>query len=119
MLLRRYIALSKLPLNSLAPVRKRLPMAAEVKSNVEDGGRARLRTSMLMRFRKDRISSFFADGMPRQIGDVPETISYHSDCASAEEVLLRRWLNRCAMAERSGEGGSVGMSRTRRPTWYQ
>ena len=60
MLPRRYIALSKLPLNKRAPVRNRFPTLAEVKSKVEDGGLARLRISRFRRLKNERINSFFA-----------------------------------------------------------
>jgi hypothetical protein len=69
---------SKLPLNSLAPVKKRLPTLAEVKSKVEVGGRDRLRISRLRRLKKERISCFFEDGMEDHIGEMPATMDCHS-----------------------------------------
>jgi hypothetical protein len=80
---------SKLPLNNLAPVRKRLPTLAEVKSNVDEG-LDRFRISRFSRLKKDRINSVFADGMPCQRSAVPETINCHSADASMAEVDDRR-----------------------------
>lgn len=78
MLPRRYIALSKLPLKSRAPVRNRLPTLAEEKSKVDEGGRARLRISRLSRLKKDLISSFFAGVIDFHRDDVPSTMASHS-----------------------------------------
>src|SRR5277367_6200358 len=103
---------SKLPLKRRAPVRNRLPILAEVKLKVEIGGRERFRISRLRRLKKDRISSFFAGGMACQRRLVPETIACHSAAASRSLVEERRWLKSAAIAMRSVDGGSVGMSRT-------
>lgn len=78
MLLSRYIALSKLPLKSRAPVRNKLPTLAEEKSKVDDGGRARLRISRLRRLKNDLMSSFFAGVIDLHSADVPSTIASHS-----------------------------------------
>ena len=72
------MALSKLPQKIRAPVRNRLPTAAEVKSKVEVGGRDRLRISRLSVLKNDLISSFLANEIPFHSGDVPSTIVYHS-----------------------------------------
>lgn len=78
MLLRRYMALSKLPLKSRAAVKNRLPTLAEVKSKVDEGGLARLRISMFKRLKNERINSFFAGVTNFHRSDVPLTIEYHS-----------------------------------------
>jgi hypothetical protein len=78
MLPRRYIALSKLPLNKRAPVKNKLPTLAEVKSKVEEGGLARLRISRFSRLKNERISSLFAGVMVFHNGDVPSIMDSHS-----------------------------------------
>lgn len=72
------MALSKLPQKMRAPVRNRLPTAAEVKSKVEIGGRERLRISRFRVLKNDLMSSFLADEIPLHNGDVPSTMVYHS-----------------------------------------
>lgn len=57
------MAASKLPVNSLAPVRKRFPILAPEKSNLLVGLR-RFRISRLMELRMLRMSSFLGDEMP-------------------------------------------------------
>jgi hypothetical protein len=106
---------SKLPLKRRAPVRKRFPTLAEVKSKVEVGGRERLRISRLRRLKKDRMSCFLEEGIKDQSGEVPDTRDCHSAEAAWEETDERRWLKRLAMAVRSVDLGCVGMRRTRRP----
>lgn len=96
---------SKLPLNRRAPVRKRFPTLAEVKSKVDVGGRERLSISRLRRLKKDRINCFFEEGIKDQSGEVPETRDCHSVEAVCEEVEDRRWLKRLAMAVRSVDFG--------------
>lgn len=92
-----------------------MPTEAEAKSKVEDGGRARLRISRFSRLKKERINSRFAGVMRVQRGEVPETMAWNSLSARVEDVVLRRWLKREAMADRSDVGGEGGMRRTRRP----
>ena len=96
-------------------MRKRLPTAALVKSKVEVGGRERFKISRLTELKKDRISSFLAREIPFQRGDVPSTMAYQSCRASADEDEESRWLKMFVMADRSDEGGLVGIIRTRRP----
>jgi hypothetical protein len=55
-----------------------LPTLAEVKSKVDDGGRARFRISRFKRLKKERMSSFFAGVMAFQISEVPSTMESHS-----------------------------------------
>ncbi len=69
---------SKLPLNRRAPVRKRLPTLAEVKSKVEVGGRERLRISRLRRLKKERMSCFLEEEIRDHKGEVPDTRDCHS-----------------------------------------
>ena len=83
------MALSKLPLNRRAPVRKRLPTLAEVKSKVDDGGRARFRISRLRRLKNERMSSFFAGVIACQMFDVPSTMESHSAWAMAASTDSR------------------------------
>lgn len=106
---------SKLPLKSLAPVRKRLPTLADVKSKVERGGRDRLRISRLRRLKNERMSCFLEEGIEDQSGEVPAIRDCHSSDAAWAELEDRRWLKRLVMAVRSLDAGSVGMRRTRRP----
>jgi len=54
------MALSKEPMNNLAPVRKRFPTLADWKLKTLDG-RARLTISRLMVLMMDLISSLFSD----------------------------------------------------------
>ena len=110
---RRYIALSKLPVNNLAPVRKRFPTEADWKLKTEEG-RARFTISRLMVLRKERISSRVEEGMEVQRGCVASTIESHSLRASVEEEE-RRWLKKILIAVFSAEVGSSGIRRTRRP----
>ena len=114
MLLRRYTALSKLPLKRRAEVRNRFPTLADVKSKVDDGGLARLRISMFKRLKNERINSFFAGVTNFHISEVPLTIEYHSSCAS-EACVERRWLKIALMADRSEFGGESGIRRTSLP----
>lgn len=108
------MALSKLPLNSRAPVRKRLPTLAEVKSKVDEGGRARLRISRFSKLKNERINSFFAGVMDFQSSEVPSTIDCHAPwAATASEGS--RWLNRVLIAARSEFGGESGIRRTSLP----
>jgi hypothetical protein len=72
------MALSKLPLKSRAPVRKRFPTLADVKSKVDEGGRARFRISRFNMLKKERISSFLAGVMESHNLEVPSTIESHS-----------------------------------------
>lgn len=71
------MAASKLPVKRRAPVRKRLPTEADWKLKIEEG-RARLVISMLIVFKKDRMSSFLAEEMADHKGWLPSTISNHS-----------------------------------------
>lgn len=114
MLPSRYMALSRLPLKRRAPVKNRLPTLAEVKSNVEDGGLARLRISMLRRFKKERISSLFAGDIASHKGDVPSTMEYHSACAVLTDGA-KRWLKNVLSAALSECGGHSGIRRTSLP----
>jgi hypothetical protein len=83
------MALSKLPLKRRAPVKNRLPTLAEVKSNVEVGGRALFKISRFKRLKNARINSFFAGVMDFHISDVPSTIDCHSSCAAIALELSR------------------------------
>lgn len=108
------MALSKLPLKRRAPVRKRLPTLADVKSKVEEGGRARLRISRFSKLKNERISSFLAGVMVFQSSEVPSTIDCHAPwAATASEGS--RWLNRVLIAARSEFGGESGIRRTSLP----
>jgi hypothetical protein len=111
------MALSKEPLKSRAPVRKRFPTLAAEKSNVDAGGRARLRISRLSRLKKERMSSFLAGVIDFQTVDVPSTMASHSAWAEASVGSL--WLKRDLMAARSEFGGDGGIRRTRRPGWRE
>lgn len=108
------MALSKLPLNSRAPVRNRFPTLAEVKSKVDAGGRARLRISRFSRLKNERISSFFAGAMDFHKSEVPSTMECHSAWA-AEASAGSRWLKSALMAPRSEYGGESGIKRTSLP----
>lgn len=108
------MALSKLPLNSRAAVKKRFPTLAEVKSKVDDGGRARFRISRFNTLKNERINSFFAGVMAVHSPDVPSTMDCHSLVAipvSADN----RWLNNALTADLSGFAGESGIKRTSRP----
>ncbi|KAF4239498.1 hypothetical protein CNMCM8980_001686 [Aspergillus fumigatiaffinis] len=108
------MALSKLPLKRRAPVRKRLPTLAEVKSKVDEGGRARLRISRFSRLKNERISSFLAGVIDFQSSEVPSTIDCHAPwAATASEGS--RWLNKVLIAARSEFGGESGIRRTSLP----
>lgn len=72
------MALSKDPLKSRAPVKNRFPTLAEVKSNVDDGGRARFKISKLSMLKNERINSFLAGAMDFQRPEVPFTMDCHS-----------------------------------------
>ena len=68
---------SKLPVNNLAPVRKRFPTLADWKLKTDEG-RARFTTSRLMVFRKLRINSLLEDEMDVQRAWRASTMSSHS-----------------------------------------
>lgn len=71
------------------PVKNRLPTLAEVKSNVEVGGRALFKISRFKRLKNARINSFFAGVIDFHISDVPSTIDCHSSCAAIALELSR------------------------------
>lgn len=116
----KYIALSRLPVNSLAPVKNKFPTEADWKSNTEVG-RSRLRISRLMATRKDRMSSRFEDEMPVHRGCWTSSRESHS-MRAVEGRGERRWLKKALMAIVSGKIGEDGIRRTRRPgyvrSWY-
>lgn len=111
------MALSKLPLKRRAPVRNRLPTLADVKSNVDVGGRARFRISRFSRLKNERISSFFAGEIDFQRTDVPSTMDCHSAWAAVASAWSR-WLKRALIAARSELGGDSGIKRTSRPVLF-
>lgn len=86
---RRYIALSKLPVNNRAPVKNKFPTDALWKLKTEDG-RARLTISRLMVLRNERMSSRLEEEIEDHMGERPSTIESHSSLASEEEVVERR-----------------------------
>jgi hypothetical protein len=106
------MALSKLPVKSLAPVKNRLPTDADWKLKTDEG-RARFTISRLMVFRKERISSRFEEEMDVQRACRASTMSSHSIRASVGEGE-RRWLKRAFMLVDSGVV-SEGIRRTSRP----
>lgn len=108
------MALSKLPLNSRAAVKKRFPTLAEVKSNVDDGGRARFKISKFNTLKKERINSFFAGVIAVHSPDVPSTMDCHSLVAMPASAGSR-WLNNALTADLSGFAGESGIRRTNRP----
>ena len=108
------MALSKLPLNSRAAVKKRFPTLAEVKSKVDDGGRARFRISRFNTLKNERINSFFAGVIAVHSPDVPSTMDCHSLVAMPASAGSR-WLNNALIADLSGCSGESGIKRTNRP----
>ena len=94
-------------------MRNRFPTDADWKLKTEEG-RARLTISRLMVLRKERISSRFSEVMHSQRAWRDSTMESHSMRASVGEGR-RRWLKRVFMAVVSGEVGSSGMRRIRRP----
>lgn len=68
---------SKLPVNNLAPVKKRFPTLADWKLKTDEG-RARLTISRLIVLRKLRMSSLLEDEMDVQRAWRASTISSHS-----------------------------------------
>jgi hypothetical protein len=76
------MALSKLPLNSRAAVKNKFPTLADVKSNVDDGGRARFKISRFNTLKNERINSFLAGVMAVHRSDVPSTMDCHSWAAA-------------------------------------
>lgn len=61
-------------------------MLADVKSNVDTGGRERFSISRLSMLKNDRISSFLAEDTESHSSDVPATTVCHSASASLGEV---------------------------------
>lgn len=110
---RRYIALSKEPVNRRAPVKNRFPTDAVWKLKNEEG-RVRFRISRFIVLRKERINSSFWEGIFCHIGWVPSTIWCHSSRAS-EGWEERRWLKKVFIAVVDGELEDEGIRRTRRP----
>lgn len=108
------MALSKLPLNSRAAVKKRFPTLAAVKSKVDDGGRARFKISRFNTLKNERINSFFAGVMAVHSSDVPSTTDCHSLVAMPASAG-NRWLNNALTADLSGFAGESGIKRTNRP----
>lgn len=108
------MALSKLPLNSRAAVKKRFPTLAAVKSKVDDGGRARFKISRFNTLKNERINSFFAGVMAVHSSDVPSTMDCHSLVAMPASAG-NRWLNNALTADLSGFAGESGIKRTNRP----
>ena len=90
-------------------MRKRFPMEADSKLNVEVGGRARLRISRWRWERIERIRSACAVGIGVQRQEVPVRRVINSDSAS-EGDEGRRWLKRVRIGAWVG-----GIRRTRRP----
>lgn len=108
------MALSKLPLNSRAAVKKRFPTLAEVKSKVDDGGRARFRISRFNTLKNERINSFLAGVIAVHSPDVPSTMDCHSLVALPASADSR-WLNNALTADLSGFVNESGIKRTNRP----
>ena len=77
------MALSKLPVKSLAAVKNRLPTDADWKLKTDEG-RARFTISRLMLLRKERISSRFEEEMCVQREWRASTMSSHSIRARME-----------------------------------
>lgn len=113
---RRYIALSKLPVKSRAPVRNKFPTDADWKLKTEEG-RALLTISRLMVLKKERMSSRFEEVIFVQRGCRASTMSSHSTRALAGEEE-RRWLNKAFILVDSGDV-LEGMSRTSRPDFVR
>ena len=95
------MALSKLPLNSRAAVKKRFPTLAEVKSKVDDGGRARFRISRFNTLKNERINSFFAGVIAVHSPDVPSTMDCHSLVAMPASAGSR-WVKKALIAHLPG-----------------
>lgn len=109
---RRYMADSKLPVKSRAPVRKRFPTDADWKLK-DEVGRRRFTISRLMVLKRERMSSRFSEEMDVHSACLASTTSSHSIRARGESGE-RRWLNSVLIAVVSGEEESSGISLTSR-----